>query len=540
VPAPATVQEISETELMYHILLGELAARRGQFQAALGSYLIAARASNDPRIAERAANLALFVNDDEATLLLAQRWYQLAPNDVRARQAMAIALLRKQQVEQAVEHLEAVLAAASEDPQEGFATLSALLSQVKDQETVYQALSRLRERHPQSRYALYYHALAALRVEQYAPALASLQAALALDPQWREALLLRAQVKLQQGASAEALAELAQAVERAPQDRQLRLGYARLLVSAEKLSEARAQFETLAEQDPNDADSLYALGLLAAEAEQYDVAEDYLLRVLKLGQRIMDVYFELGKLAEQRKDYAKAREWYEQVADGERYLGAQVRAAAMLARQGDVSAMSTRMAELRLNNPDDAVSLYIAEADILREEKKYQPAFDVLSEALKSNPDNEDLLYARALAAERLDRLDVLEADLRKIITADPDNGHALNALGYTLADRTGRYEEALGYLERAIALLPDDAAVLDSMGWVNYRLGHYEEALRYLRRAYEINDDAEIVAHLSEVLWVAGHKGEAREIWRKALAKTPDSEHLRRVNERFKLDGTP
>jgi tetratricopeptide (TPR) repeat protein len=309
-----------------------------------------------------------------------------------------------------------------------------------------------------------------------------------------------------------------------------------MLVTADKLEESQAQFEILAQQDPDDAESLYALGILAAEAGQLDAAENYLLKVLELNQRPSDVYFELGKIEEQRLHYDKAQQWYERVGEGERYLSAQVKAATMLAQQGDTAAMHTRMAELRLQNPEDTTSLYIAEAEILREKKLYQDAFDKLSEALADDVDNNDLLYARALAAEKIDRLDVLETDLTKIIADDPDNGHALNALGYTLADRTDRYTEALAYLEKAIALLPDDAAVLDSMGWVKYRLQQYDEALKYLRRAYEVNDDAEIVSHLIEVLWESGQQDEARKLLQKALKKDPENDYLMKLKERIKL----
>jgi tetratricopeptide (TPR) repeat protein len=172
----------------------------------------------------------------------------------------------------------------------------------------------------------------------------------------------------------------------------------------------------------------------------------------------------------------------------------------MLAKLGNLPAMSAHFVKLRRDNPQSAVPLYISEAEILREEGRGEAAFNLLSGALDQNPNDEDLLYSRSLAAESIDRLEVAERDLRTLIEADPENGQALNALGYTLADRTDRYQEALDYLQRALALLPDDAAVLDSMGWVLYRLGRYEESLNYLRRAYEASADEEIAAHLREV----------------------------------------
>jgi tetratricopeptide (TPR) repeat protein len=197
--------------------------------------------------------------------------------------------------------------------------------------------------------------------------------------------------------------------------------------------------------------------------------------------------------------------------------------------------MSAHFTKLRQDNPQEAVSLLISEAEVLREEKRYQQGFDLLTQALAQYPDNPDLLYTRTLLAERLDRLDIVERDLRRLIDANPKNGQALNALGYTLADRTDRYQEALQYLQQAVALLPNDPAVLDSMGWVYYRLGQYDKALDYLRRAYQLSEDDEIGAHLSEVLWVAGQRDEARTVWQKALDKEPDSDYLIKLKDIIK-----
>jgi tetratricopeptide (TPR) repeat protein len=519
---------------MYHILLGEIAGKRGQLSTALENYQTAARSSSDPRVTERAVGIALFVQNNTATLEMARRWYALQPANIQARQVLALALLRNALVEEAVGHLEAVRNATTKDGQEGFAIVSALLGQVDDKQVVFKTMRALRERQPQSKFALYYYSVAALGVKDYQQALEGLNAALVRDPKWGPANLLRSRVRIEMGDIDPALKELAQAVAAAPKDAVLRTGYARLLVGAGRLNDARHQFQVLAKQNPKDADNLFALGLLAVEARQFGDATTYFMSVLRLGKRVMDVYYELGRLEELRGHYRKAQGWYARINNDERYLSAQVRIGAMQARLGDFAAMSTHFTNIREDNPQSEVTLYIAEAEILREEKRHQGVFDLLSQALERNPENKDLLYARALAAEKIDRLDVLEQDLRRLIEADPNNGQALNALGYTLADRTDRYQEALGYLERAIILLPNDATVLDSMGWVYFHLSRYEESLKYLRRAYELNNDAEIAAHLSEVLWVTGQQDEARKIWRQAFEKSPTNDYLLKVKERF------
>lgn len=525
-----------EGELIYHILVAEIAGRRGEPALALEHYRAAAQASEDPRLAERAFGIALYLEDDAAALTMARRWLALDADNLEPRQALAVALLRNGQTEEAIEQLESLRSAAPDDGQEGFGRVGALLERVKDKTMVVHVMATLQARHPQSQYASYLYALTALEIKDYDQALRALDAALALNPQWQQAHLLRARVMIEQGRADAALANVAALVAERPDDQALRAGYARLLISADRLADAQREYQELARRQPEDPDPLYALGLLAEETKDYDQAVAHFMAVLKTGQRMLEACFELGRVEEARGNYAKAREWYERVQAGDRYLDAQTRVGAMLARQGDLAGMAAHFDRLRQDYPDDAVVLFLAQSEVLRQEKRYQEAFDLLTEALQQYPNDHDLLYARALIAERVDRLDLLEQDLKFLIAADPDNGHALNALGYTLADRTDRYQEAYEYLQRAIVLLPEDAAVLDSMGWVYYRLGQHEQSLDYLRRAYEREPDAEIAAHLSEVLWVTGRRDEALDIWRRALEKNPDSEYLLRVKERFGL----
>lgn len=525
-----------EADLMYHILVAELAGKRGHFQVALENYQIAARASNDPKVSERAVNIAQFMDNKVAMLEMARRWYDLAPDNIQARQILALALLRNGLLDEAMPHLDAVRLAAVKDGQEGFSAVNKLFAHLQDSEIGFQVMQRLRERYPQSKFVLYYYALSAKEAEHYEQGLEGLEAVLMIDPQWGQAYLLRTQIMMDQGDSDTALESLAKAVNKLPEDKILREGYARLLVGAGRLDQARHQFQILAKQSPQDSGPLYALGLLAAEAKDYNEAIAYLKQVLQHGERVTETYYELGKIEELRGNYPQAREWYGRINDGEHYLDAQIRIGLTFAKSGEFSAVTEHFAELRRENPRYVIPLYVSEAEILREEGHYQSAFGLLTRALEQYPDDKDLLYTRALLAERLDRLDILEQDLHLILKEDPENGHALNALGYTLADRTHRYQEALDYLKQAIALLPDDPAVLDSMGWVNYRLGNYKESLDYLRRAYELNTDSEIAAHLTEVLWVSGHKDEALDIWRRALEKDPESEFLIKVKEKLNL----
>ena len=530
------LQPSPRAEWMYQVLAADLAGKRDQLDVALDNYRKVAATSADPRIAERGAMLALLLKDHALALELAQHWQTLAPADEQARQALALALLRNGRVDEAANYLETVRKlAGKKDKQDGYATLASLLSQVEDKPAALRVMGQFRDRNPRSAFAQYYYAMLAVAAGERDQALASLDQALARDPKMAAAHLLRTRILLDQENREAALAGLGKAVTVLPRDRNLRMSYAKLLIESGQLDKARREFATLLNQNPKDADSVYALGLLAAETRQFDLAESYFLDLIKRKTRLADAYFEMGRLEEQRGNYVKAKEWYERVVGEDRYLNARMRMGVTLAKAGDSTAVvSQHFDTLRRTNPQNSIILYLAEAEALREAERFQEAFAALERGLALHPDDKDLLYARALLAERIDRLDVLERDLRAIIAADPQNGQALNALGYTLADRTDRYQEALSYIEQALAILPNDAAVLDSMGWVQYRLGDQVKALEYLRRAYQANPDAEIAAHLSEVLWVSGQREEAKKIWREAQRKTPDSRQLRQLQERF------
>lgn len=523
-------------ELLYEILVGELAGYEHQLELSVEYYLKAARRSPDPAVAERGARIALFAKDYARGVQLAERWVELAPDDLNARRSLAAAYLRNDQPDAAVEQLDKVVESAGEDTQRGFYLVTRLLSREDDQQAALAAMSRLVERHNADPHALYAYAQLAGQFGDLDLARASVEKALGLRPGWPDASLLHARILMQQGNTDQALEGLGAVVRAHPEARQLRLSYGRLLAEVERYDEAREQFEILLEQSPDDADLLYTIAVLAAEGRRYDMAEDYLKRLIETGQRLDDAHYYLGVIAESRGEYGQAIEWYSKVGRGERFVDARVRLASLMARQGDLEGARRHLRELRPYSGDEelTVRLYVAEVDILRRAGRYQEALKVVNEALATMPDDNELLYARAMVAEKLDRLDLLERDLKQILARDPENAHALNALGYTLADRTQRYQEALEYIERALELSPNEAAILDSMGWVQYRLGNLDKALSYLRRAYHQDQDPEIAAHLGEVLWVSGQREAAREVWNQALERDPDSDIVRNTIKRL------
>ncbi len=281
---------------------------------------------------------------------------------------------------------------------------------------------------------------------------------------------------------------------------------------------------------------LYTLGLLSLEAQRLDDAEKYMMMLIRLNQREGEAQYYLGRINENRRLYEKAIDWYGQVHVGEYKFDARLRIADLLGllERTDEAIEHLDAMLSGSQSTGSLVRIYITKGELLRGARRYEAAMEVFNTALEIVPGNSDLLYARALVAERLGRIDLLEADILQILRTEPDNAHALNALGFTLADQTDRYEEAYELLERAIEIMPDDPAIIDSWGWVHYRLGKYDEALRYLRRALSRLDDPEIAAHLGEVLWVTGDQKSAREVWQRALKEFPDDPKLLQVMQRF------
>jgi len=537
VPGPSpdkSVEELSEPTL-YDFLLGEIALQRGDLPLAAKTYLDLARRTRDPRVARRAVEVANQAKQPELALEAARLWHDIEPASAHALQVLAATLVAAKRVDEAGPVLEKLFSAEGVSRENAFMQVNRLLGSNPDKAANLRAIRNLAAKYPQMPQAHFAVAQAAAVAGEDDAALAAARQAQKLQPEWELAVLLEAQV-LQKRSNAAAAKRLGEFVEKYPQSREVRLSYARVLVLEKRLPEARKQFEAVAAANPKNPEVIYAVGLLAYQLKDYPAAEDYMKRVLGLGYRDPEgVRYLLGQMAEEQKAWPRAIEWYEGIQNGDHVMPARMRTANAIAKQGKLDEARAYLKRVAEENPEDQIQLTVAEAQLLRDANRHKDAFSLLSDALGKQPDQPDLLYDLALTAEKLERFDLLETHLRKLIEVKPDHAHAYNALGYSFADRNTRLPEARKLVEKALELAPEDYFIIDSLGWVLYREGDLKGAARELRRAYGGRPDAEIGAHLGEVLWMLGERDEARRVWDESLKAGPENETLQKTIKRLK-----
>lgn len=520
---------------LYEFLLGEIAVQRGDYKTGAESFLDLAKRTRDPRIARRAVEVASQGELTDLALQAAKLWQDIEPQSPAALQVTAALLIAAKRVDEAEPYLEKLLAAPGVNLSAGYLQINRLLAGNPDKAANLRVVRKLAAKHgdlPQAHYAV---AQAAVIAGDEGEALKAIRRAEEIQPDWEAAVLFEAQV-LQKRSTADAAKRLGEFVERYPEAREARLGYARALVLDNRLPEARKQFEAVLAANPGNTELVYAVGVLAFQLKEYTVAEENMKKLLGMNYRDPDgVRYILGQIAEEQKDWPRAMQWYDQIKEGEHAMAARLRTANAMARQGKLDEARAYLHKVAADNPDQEVQVTLAEAQLLRDAKRYPEAFDFLGAALKSDPDQPDLLYDYALTAEKVDRMDVLEASLKELIKVQPDRAHAYNALGYSLADRNLRLPEAKKLIEKALELSPDDSFIVDSLGWVQYRQGDLKSAAQTLRRAYDGRPDPEIGAHLGEVLWVMGNRGDANRVWNESLKNAPDNETLLKTIQRLR-----
>ncbi len=519
---------------VYPLLLAEFALRRHAYDTALDNYLEQARILGDPGVARHTTRLAQYSRRNAEALEAVQLWLDLEPDNVEANNTAGTLLANQHRPLESLPHL-AVVARSGAQANfplvlQGFNDLSP-----EQRASLVAEINALAKEFPRDPALLLTQALVHTEFKQYPQALDKLGTLLEVEPYQHQALLLEARVRIASDSPAP-FAHIEEALEVSPEDSRLRLEYARLLTNTD-MTAARNQFEILSARNPEDADLLLSLALINREIGDDLAARAYLRQLLELNSRRNEAHYYLGRIAEDREDLKEAVFQYQQVGDSRHFLSANQRLGQILVEAGQLDQSRAWFAAQRQSLPTRSEQLYNLEADILRSADQLEAAGSVLTSGLEAFPDSSLLRYARAMLGEQLGDLALLESDLRALLARDPNNATALNALGYTLADRTDRTDEAYDLISRALELDPQEPAILDSMGWVLFRMGEYEKAIDYLQRAYTAFPDPEVASHLGEALWTSGRREEALDVWRDALLDEPDHPILRDTLERLGVE---
>ena len=526
-------------ELIFKFTSAEIAFQRGNWQFAYVNMLAIAQETRDPRLARRAAEMAVTVKHPDEALAAIRLWREIAPKSDEATQFYLGLLLQRDDLSEVqqvfVQRLHDV-----RPKSRGLLLLQMqrLLLRAKDKSAAFLVLEKITQPYQQLSEAHIALAQSAFANNDLARAQTEAELGLKLAPASEIAVLTLAQVIADKKQSAQVLQTF---LTRYPTNRDVRLAYGRMLIEQRQYDAARSEFNLMLKTQPEDLTTLFALGILGTQTNDFESAEKYLKLYLSVLAAHPDdtrdpaqALVVLSQIAEDRKDDAAALRYLEKVGAGEAYFGAQIKRAQLLARGGDVPAAQTLLHELDVDGTREPALLVQVEAQIQRQANQSQQAYQTLEAGIVRFPENVDLLYDFAMVAEKIDKIDKMESALRQVIKLAPANQNAYNALGYSLAERNIRLPEAVQLVEKAMALAPEDPFIMDSMGWVQFRLGKLVEAEALLRRAYTLKPDAEIAVHLGEVLWVRGQKDDAKKFWRDARSKDPENDSLKNTLTRL------
>lgn len=531
------------SQMLYQLMKAELDFRHGDYQGPYLTMLSLAQQTKDPRLARRAAEMAVAAKQADDALVAIKLWRDLDPSSDDATQYYLGLVVMSDNIAPAEDILKRKLADAPPAAR-GLVMFQAeqLLMRAQDKQAAAAMLERLIEPYRNTMEAHVVLAQVAMARGDKPGALAEANAAIKMKPDSEIAALTLAQVLEDDQKVAAALAKF---LAEHPDAKDVRMAYARVLVNQKQFEPARAQFQILLKAQPDNPATLYALGILSTQLNDNKGAEQYLTRFVDLlGADPNDerdpsrALLMLSQLAEDRGDLDAAIGWLDKVQteDPQVQLSAQLRRAQLMGKQGDVDGARKFLATLKADDPAAQAQIAMTEAELLQRAGRALEAYQLMQGAAQRYPNNTDLLYDFALMAEKVGQTEVMEKVLRSVIAQAPDNQHAYNALGYSFAERNVRLQEAYQLVDKALQIAPGDPFIMDSMGWVQYRLGNLQEAETQLRKAYTLRNDPEIAVHLGEVLWQQGRKDDAQKLWREAKAKDPQNDALKQTLQRLKV----
>ena len=540
-------QSALDAALFYQLLLGELNVRTGSPGSGFSFILDAARKTRDPALFQRAVDLALQSRSGESALQAAQAWKRAIPDATEANRYILQILLALNRVEEAGQALSvSIRELPAAEQNAAIASVPRIFARIQDKkmaaDTVEKALSLALKQ--SSTEAAAWTTIGRMRREagQLALAVEAARQGRAADASASGPLLLA--LSLASAAPTEIQPLLAQAMQR-PVQPELRLGYARLLIGQSKQAEALLQLGRLTAEHPTFADGWLVHGLLLQENGQLTEAEQKLRKHVELAKSnqnkeaqtgLSESLMALAQIAKRQGQLPQAEQWLAQVPPDADPIKLASRRADLLTQQGRKEEARLLLAQIKTTNAEQATRKILVQSMWLRENKELNEAYALVKQGLTTQPQNTDLMTELAMVCEKLKRYDEMESVLRELIKRKPEDPHAFNALGYSLADRNTRLDEARQLITQALKLAPDDAFIQDSLGWVAFRQGQHAEALKILQAAYKSRPDAEIAAHLGEVLWVMGRRQEAGAIWREGLLLKADNDTLVETMKRFEF----
>ncbi|WP_223261262.1 tetratricopeptide repeat protein [Methylophilus medardicus] len=513
-------------EFVYKYLLGEVAAQRGEFVLAGQLFLDLAKQTRDPLLAERATQAATIARTPQLALPSAELWSELAPDSIPAAQTATQLLIANGNLKKAIPQIQKVLANDNIRPN-AFMELNSLMMRVTDKTSVLEAIQLLAKPYPKLPEARFAISQAAYFAHNEPLMVTELKEASKLRPGWEPPAQIRGQMLSEQDPQ-KGIAFYRDFLKTYPEADQIRLALARALLVQKNTTDAKVEFTKLLERHQNNPEMNVIVGLLALDAKEYAFADQSLEHGLQVGFKEPNkVFFNLGRSAAEQKQDTRALQWFDKITDGEQFLAGRLAAASIIARRDGVDAAITMLDNVDGLSPEQQAMVIQNQALLLNQAKRTDEAYMLLEKATQSFPESPELLYDFALNAERKGKFDIMEETLYKVIKSKPDMAPAYNALGYSYADRNIKLMEAKTLIETATKLAPEDHYIMDSLGWVYYRLGDLGHASEQLRRAYGIQQDPEIAAHLAEVLWKQGQREEAQRILEQALSANPDNELL-------------
>ncbi len=525
--------ELSD-DLLYEFLLTEIASQRGHNALAVESSADLAQKTRDPRLARRAAQLAFESGDMNRAIDSFKLWLEVEPGSQLGQRMLASLLLRGGKLDEAQQVFSKLLEDDKANLGTDFMQLYQMSAPYPDKQASLNWLRELANPYPQVAEAHWAVAQLALQAGSDPLALTEVRKARSLRPDLDLAASLEAQL-LQKSEPQQSLETLRRYLEDYPEAQEIRLQYARLLLEQKQLELSRAQFQRIASASPDNAELAFAIALISLQLNDLPGAEAQLLESLAKGKKDQDtVHYFLAQLAEAKENPQEALAHYRLVAGGDHLFGSHLRIAFLLNKLGKLDEAREYLQQSSAENNQQRVQLLLVEAQMLREAKRQQEALEVLQQGLVKLPNHPDLLYETGMLADRLGKTELFEQLMRRIIQNNPDYAQAYNALGYSFLERNERIPEALTLVEKALQLAPEDAAIMDSVGWGYYRSDRLDESLKLLRRAFKSNQDPEIAAHLGEVLWLHGEHEEARQLLQETLKTHSGNVQLLQIIKKY------